>query len=55
MSVRLGLLFSDGSILVLPDGTDVDTARREAEEHDRGQPPPQTLVVHLNIEVMEIL
>ncbi len=37
MNARVGLLFSDGSILVLPEGTDADTAGREAEEHDWGQ------------------
>ncbi len=55
MSERLGLVFFDGSILVFSEGTDVDTARREAEEHDRGQPTPQTRIVRLDIEISEIL
>ena len=46
MSQRLGLLFSDDSILVLPEGTDVDAAWREAEEHDA-----DTEVVRLNLEI----
>ena len=54
MSERLGLLFSDGSLLVLPEGIDLDGARREAEEHDRGEVKPRTRVVRLNIEITEI-
>jgi hypothetical protein len=38
MTERLGLLFADGSLLVLPDRTDADTARSEAEEHDGANP-----------------
>ncbi len=55
MSERLGLLFSDGSILVLPEGTDVDGARKEAEEHDRGEFYVRTRVMRLEIEIGEIL
>jgi hypothetical protein len=55
MTERLGLLFADGSLLVLPDGTDADTARREAEEHDGGEPKPRTRVVRLRMEVVDTL
>jgi hypothetical protein len=54
MRARLGLLFSDGSVLVFPEGTDIDTARREAAEHDRGEPVPRTRIVNVNIEVTEM-
>jgi hypothetical protein len=52
---RLGLLFSDGSILVLPEGTSAETAKTEAEEHDAGDPTAQTRVVRLAVNIMEIL
>jgi hypothetical protein len=55
MTERLGLLFADGSLLVLPDGTDADTARREAEEHDGGEPGPRTRVVRLRLEFVDTL
>lgn len=54
MIERLGLLFSDGSFLVLPEGTDLGTARREAEEHDAGEAEPRTKVVVLKIEVLPV-
>ena len=52
MSERLGLLFSDGSLLVLPKGTAVDVAWTEAEEHDAGISNPGTEVVRLKVEVI---
>jgi hypothetical protein len=55
MAERLGLLFSDGSILVLPDGTDPQTAAREAAEHDSGDRSPGTQVVQLRIEIVKYL
>jgi hypothetical protein len=55
MNEYLGLLFSDGSILVLPDGTDLQTAAREAAEHDAGDPNPGTQVVRLSIEIIDHL
>jgi hypothetical protein len=55
MTERLGLLFADGSLLVLPDGTDADTAWKEAEEHDGGDPEARTRVVRLRIEVVDTL
>ncbi len=54
MNARLGMLFSDGSILVFPEGTDVDRARREAKEHDQGESTSGTHVVRLNIEIKKI-
>jgi len=36
MNERIGLLFEDGSILVLPEGTSIEAAEKEAEEHDAG-------------------
>jgi hypothetical protein len=55
MTERLGLLFADGSLLVLPDGTDADTARREAEEHDGDGPGLRTRVVRLRVEIVDTL
>jgi hypothetical protein len=55
MAERLGLLFSDGSILVLPDGTDLRAAWVEAAEHDAGDPTPGTQVVRLSIEIIDHL
>jgi hypothetical protein len=52
MSERLGLLFSDGSLLVLPEETDVDAAWREAEEHDAGQSNRTTEVVRLKVQII---
>jgi hypothetical protein len=37
MIERLGLLFADGSILVLPEETDLEAAEREAIENDWGR------------------
>jgi hypothetical protein len=51
MSRRLGLLFSDGSLLVLPEGVDFDAAWREAEEHDAGESDLRTEVVDLAVEI----
>jgi hypothetical protein len=45
----LGLLFSDVSILILPEGTDVETARDEAEEHDLGANGRGTQVVRISV------
>jgi hypothetical protein len=50
MEERLGLLFSDGSILLLPEGTSAEMAQREAEEHDFGDPKPQTRVVRIVVD-----
>ncbi len=55
MAERLGLLFSDTSILVLPDGTGLRAASLEAEEHDAGDPNPGTQVVRLSIEIIDHL
>ena len=51
MTERLGLLFADGSLLVLLEEIDADTARSEAKEHDGGTLGPPTRVVRLKIEV----
>jgi hypothetical protein len=53
MIERFGLLFSDGSILVLADGTDLSTAWEEAAEHDGDGSGPRTAVVLLNFEIKE--
>ena len=42
MNEHLGLLFSDGSILLLPDGADLRAASAEAAEHDAGDLSPST-------------
>ena len=54
MSERLGLVFSDGSILVLPEVMDLDGARREAKEHDWGEPNPSTRIVRIELRLIEI-
>jgi hypothetical protein len=53
MNERLGLLFADGSVLVLPEGTNLDHAQREAREADFGEPAPRTRVVALRIEIRD--
>ena len=55
MSERIGLLFADGSISVLPEGTIIETANKEAEEHDAGDPDATTQVVSLVISVVKTL
>ena len=52
MTARIGILCTDGSILLLPEGTDIDEAKKEAEEHDWGAPGPRTRVVKFNIEII---
>jgi hypothetical protein len=54
MSEPLGLLFADGSILVLPEGTGLEAAHREADEHDQGE-EIMTRVARLEIDVLEIV
>ena len=55
MEERLALLFSDGSISILPEGTSAEAAKKEAEEHDFGDPNPQTRVVGIRINIVEIV
>jgi hypothetical protein len=52
MEERFGLLFSDGSILVLPEGASAEEANREAEEHDAGDPDAQTQVVRIAVKII---
>lgn len=52
MAERLGLLFSDGSILVLPDGTEFQAALVEAAEHDAGDLSASTQVTRLRIKIL---
>jgi hypothetical protein len=49
MIETLALLFPDGSLLVLPEGTTVEQAQREAEEFDSGEPETRTRVVRVKI------
>jgi hypothetical protein len=51
MMETLGLLFADGSMLVLPEGTTLQSAQHEAQEADFGEAEPRTRVVRLKIEV----
>jgi hypothetical protein len=51
---RLGILFSDGSISVLPEGTTLEAAKKEAEEHDQGDLSGTTRVLRMKIEISEI-
>jgi hypothetical protein len=55
MSEHIGLLFADGSILVLPEGTTIETAQKEAEEHDAGDPDPDTRVVSLVVSIAKFI
>jgi len=52
MKERLGLLFADDSILVLPDGVDAEGAWREADDYDWGEIKPRTQVVRLKLEIV---
>ena len=55
MSECIGLLFADGSISVLPQGTTIKTAKKEAEEHDAGDPDATTRVVSIVIRVVRVV
>jgi hypothetical protein len=54
MNERLALLFADGSLVVLPEGTDIGAAWREAEEADWGELSPRTRVAHLAVEMIAV-
>ena len=54
MNERLALLFADGSIVVLPEETDIGAAWREAEESDWGESTARTRVVRLAVEMIEV-
>jgi hypothetical protein len=51
---RVGLLFADGSMLLLPEGTTVATAKTEAEEHDLGDPEAKTQVLSVIVTVVQL-
>ncbi len=55
MSERFGLLFSDGSLLVLPPDAELQDAVKEAEEHDLGEAIPRTRVVRVKLEYQVII
>ena len=55
MSECIGLLFADGSISVLREGTTIETAKKEAEEHDAGDPDAETRVVSLVVSIVEVI
>jgi hypothetical protein len=55
MSERIGLLFSDGSILVLPEGKSADEAKKEAEEHEAGDPSAHTQVLSIVLSDVKII
>lgn len=55
MVERLGLLFADGSILILPEAADLEAAEGEAIEHDWGQSNLLTRVIRLEINILEIM
>ncbi len=50
--MRIGLLFLDGSILILPEGTDIASAQKEAEDHDEDG-ASTTQVVRINLAGIE--
>ena len=53
MAETLGLLFADGSLLVLPEGTTLEKAQQEAKEADFGESEPRTRVVRIKIEMID--
>jgi hypothetical protein len=53
MTETLGLMFADGSILVLPEGTTLQKAQHESKEADFGEPEPRTRVVRVKIEITD--
>jgi len=54
---RLGLLFSDGSLLILPEAADVTQARREATSCDENEKDPAkfTRIVSLVIKDIKVV
>jgi hypothetical protein len=54
MSERLGVLFSDGSILVLPENADSEAAEKEAAEHAQHNSGVHPQPVRLTIEILEV-
>ena len=50
----LGLLFADGSMLVMPAGTSFETVEQEAQESDFDEPERRTRVVRLKIEITSV-
>lgn len=57
MREGLALLYSDGSMGVLPSGADLEQARREARESDVNETDPShfTQLVRVRIEITEHL
>jgi len=58
MIKRFALMFADGSLSILPDGTTKEEALGEVEECDRGleqEDQNGTKVVRLEFEVVEIV
>jgi hypothetical protein len=53
MTETLGLLFADGSLLVLPEGTTLQKAQQEAKDTDFGESEPRTHVVRIKIEITD--
>ena len=53
MAETLGLLFADGSLLTLPEGTTLQKAQQDAKEADFGEPEPRTRVVRIKIEITD--
>jgi hypothetical protein len=54
MSERLALLFSDGSILILPPGASIEQARKEALSCDENESNPQNFTTLLSVAVHAI-
>jgi len=52
MAERLGLVFVDGSMLLLPEGTDLESARKEADNHDQGDFGPRTQVIRAKVDIL---
>jgi hypothetical protein len=42
-------------MLLFPEGTDIETAQVEAEEHDWGRDGNTTQVVRLAVSILEVL
>jgi hypothetical protein len=52
MAERHGLAFADDSILILPEGTSIETAKREATQFNNDDLSPRVRVVQVIARVL---
>ena len=57
MSERIALLYSDGSIGIMPPATSIEKAREEAKDADHNETDPAyfTKVATIEINIVEVL